>query len=93
VGAGAVARAKGALKRTRIFGNHSSPRRNLTTGGILLVVSSFSFGTTGERLIWATRTSWVDYIFLALWGLLLLTGIKIFRLGLASVPPDPKIGD
>ena len=54
------------------------------------MVASFKFGAAVERLIWATNTSRVDYIFLVLWVVLLFVGIKIFRLGLASVPPDPK---
>ena len=73
-----------------LFGDPSLPKRNLTTGAILLSLSSFQVGTTVERLIWATDTSRIDYFFLALWIGLLFAGIKIFRRALASVPPDPK---
>ena len=72
-----------------LFGDPNFPRRNLTGGAILLALSSFLFGTTLERLIW-NHAPPVDYVFLALWAVLLFAAIKIFRLGLASVPPDPN---
>ncbi len=71
-----------------LFGDPSFPKRNLTTGAFLLTLTSFQFGSMVERLIWAKNTSRVDYVFLVLWIGLLFAAIKIFRLGLASVPPD-----
>jgi hypothetical protein len=73
-----------------LFGDPNLPKRNLTVGAILLALSSSQISTTGERLIWATNTSRVDYFFLVLWAVLLFAAIKIFRVGLSSVPPDPK---
>jgi hypothetical protein len=73
-----------------LFGNPSLPKRNLTAGAILLALSSFELGTTGERLIWATNASRVDYFFLVLWAVLVFAAVITFRVGLNSVPPDPK---
>jgi len=42
-----------------------------------------------ERLIWSNGSG-ADYFFLVLWVGFLLARIRIFRLGLASVPPDPN---
>ena len=64
------------------------PKKNLTTGAFLLTLSSYQLGSTAERLIWANNTSSVDYFFLVLSIGLLFVAIKIFWLGLASVPPD-----
>jgi hypothetical protein len=71
-----------------LFGDPTFPKKNLTMGAFLLTLSSFQFGSMVERLIWANNTSRIDFIFLVLWIGLLLAAIKIFRLGLASVPPD-----
>lgn len=71
-----------------LFGDPNFPRRNLSGGAILLALSSFLFGTTLEKLIWDHARP-VDYVFLVLWPVILLGAIKVFRLGLASVPPDP----
>ena len=74
-----------------LFGDPNLPKRNLTAGAIVLALSSFQVGTTAERLIWATNTlPRVDYFFLVLWVVLVFAAIKMFRVGLASVPPDPK---
>ena len=72
-----------------LLGDPNFPRRNLTAGAICLALSSFLFGTTLERLIWNIAPP-VDYIFLALWVGLFFAATKAFRLGLDSVPPDPK---
>jgi hypothetical protein len=72
-----------------LFGDPNFPKRNLTAGAIILALSSSQFGTTAERLIWAANADRVDYFFLVLWVVLLLAAVKIFRVGLASVPPDP----
>jgi hypothetical protein len=72
-----------------LFGDPNFPKRNLTVGALILALSSSQFGTTAERLIWAANADRVDYFFLVLWVVLLFAAIKIFRVGLASVPPDP----
>jgi len=71
------------------IGDPNFPKRNLTTGAIFLALSSFLFGTTVEGLIWGHAPR-LDYIFLVLWVGMFFGAIKAFRLGLATVPPDPK---
>jgi hypothetical protein len=72
-----------------LFGDPSFPRQNLSIGAIFLTLLGFECGSIIERLIWSSGT-WVDYLFLALFLLVLLGAIKTFRLGLAAVPPDPR---
>jgi hypothetical protein len=69
-----------------LFGDPNFPRRNLTGSAILLAISSSQIGSGLER----SDAGAVDYVFLVLWVVLLFAGIKMFRVGLASVPPDPK---
>jgi MFS-type transporter involved in bile tolerance (Atg22 family) len=73
----------------RPFGDPNFPKRNLTTGTIFVALSSFLFGSTAERIIWGP-THAADYVFLVLWVGMFFGAIKSFRLGLATVPPDPK---
>ena len=70
------------------FGDPSFPRRNLIAGALLLALSAVQFGSTVERIIWI-HVTWVDYVFLVIWVALFFAGLKTFRVGLASVPPDP----
>lgn len=70
------------------FGDPSFPRRDLITGALLLTVSALQVGATVERIIWS-HVTWVDCVFLVLWVALFFVGLKTFRMGLASVPPDP----
>ena len=72
-----------------LFGDPNFPKRNLKGGAIVLALSSFQVGTTIERVIW-TDAPRVDYFFLVLWVGLFFGAIKMFRVGLASMPPDPK---
>jgi hypothetical protein len=72
----------------RLFADPSFPRRNLTFGALLLTVSALQFGSTVERIVWL-HVTWVDYVFLVLWVALFFVALKAFRVGLASVPPDP----
>jgi hypothetical protein len=72
-----------------LFGDPIFPKKNLTVGAFALAFSSYEIGTSIERLIWSTDVGPVDYVFLVFWIGLLFVGIKTFRLGLASVPPDP----
>jgi hypothetical protein len=72
-----------------LFGDPNFPKRNLTAGALILAVSSSQLGTTAERLIWAANADRFDYFFLVLWVVLLFAAIKTFRVGLASLPPDP----
>jgi hypothetical protein len=73
----------------QLFGDPSFPKKNLTAGAFVLAFSSYEIGTSIERLIWSTGVGPVDYVFLVFWIGLLFVGIKTFRVGLASVPPDP----
>ena len=70
------------------FGDPGFPKKNLTAGAFILAFSSYQVGASVERLIWS-KVWPVDYVFLALWVGLLFVAIKTFRVGLASVPPDP----
>jgi hypothetical protein len=72
-----------------LFGDPTFPKKNLTAASILLALSSFQFGAMVERLIW-TNAPPVDYAFLVIWVVLFFAAIKMFRVGLAAVPPDPK---
>ena len=72
-----------------LFGDPIFPKKNLTASAIMLAFSSFQVGTSVERLIW-TNAPPMDYVFLVLWVGLLFVAIKTFRVGLASVPPDPN---
>ena len=71
------------------FANPSLPKKNLIAGAILLTLSAFLIGGSVERIIW-TDTASLDYAFVVLWVVVAFVAIKIFRQGLASVPPDPK---
>ena len=73
----------------QLFGDPTFPKKNLTAGAIALAFSSYQIGTSIERLIWSPDVGPVDYVFLVFWIGLLFVGIKTFRVGLASVPPDP----
>jgi hypothetical protein len=73
-----------------LFGDPIFPKKNLTAGAFVLAFSSFEIGSSIERLIWSRDVWPVDYVFLVWWVGLLFVGIKTFRLGLASVPPDPN---
>jgi hypothetical protein len=72
-----------------LFGDPNFPKRNLKGGAIVLAPSSFQVGTTIESVIW-TEAQGIDYSFLLLWVGLFFGAIKMFRMGLASMPPDPK---
>jgi hypothetical protein len=71
------------------FGDPGFPKKNLTAGAFILAFSSYQVGASVERLIWS-KVWPVDYVFLALWVGLLFVAIKMFRVGLAAVPPDPN---
>jgi len=73
------------------FGDPGFPKKNLTVGAFILAFSSYQVGASVERLI-LSKVWPVDYVFLALWVGLLFVAIKTFRVGLASVPPDPNQG-
>ena len=73
----------------QLFGDPIFPKKTLTVGAIALAFSSYQIGTSIERLIWSTDVWPVDYVFLVVWVGLLFVGVKTFRVGLASVPPDP----
>jgi hypothetical protein len=72
-----------------LFGDPIFPKKNLMAGAFILAFSSFEVGSSIERLIWSNAHP-VDYVFLVWWVGLLFVAIKTFRLGLASVPPDPN---
>lgn len=72
-----------------LFGDPIFPKKNLRAGAFILAFSSFQVGTSIERLI-LSNASPVDYVFLVWWVGVLFVAIKTFRLGLASVPPDPN---
>lgn len=73
-----------------LFGDPALPRKNLAAGAFLLVLTSFEGGATIERLIWNHNARSVGYVFLVIWIALWLAAITIFRVGLTSLPPDPR---
>ena len=74
-----------------LFGDPNFPKRNLKGGAIVLALASYQGGTRIEQLIGTDAPRVIDYLFLLLWVGLFFGAIKMFRLGLASVPPDPSI--
>jgi hypothetical protein len=75
--------------RMRPFGDPNSPKRNLRTGAIFVALSSFLFGTTAERIIYGSDACRRLRVSGSV-GWMFFGAIKSFRVGLATVPPDPK---
>lgn len=70
-----------------LFGNPIYPKKNITGGGLLMVVAAFEFGTVVQRAIQSGGIR-VDYFVLLMLAVVFFIGVKTFRLGLAFVPPD-----
>jgi hypothetical protein len=70
------------------FGDPSFPKRNLRAAGLILALMSFEIGTTLNRVMLKHGPP-LDYLFLALYVALLFVAVRMFQLGLASVPADP----
>jgi hypothetical protein len=71
------------------IGDPTFPKKTLTAASILLALSSFQFGRLVERVIW-TNARPLDYVFLVICAVLFFGAIKMFRVALVAVPPDPK---
>jgi hypothetical protein len=73
----------------RLFGDPRYPRRNLSTGALLLGLTSFRVGELTEH-VFSTEVTTKDYIVLVVWLVLALLAVIDVRLGVAALPPDPK---